>query len=99
MNLPPELVRNVDIETVSETFVDSFGMNSCDGKIVRIDLCVTRLDTIDPKHPPTKPSAKRYPACRLVMQVETLARLCDELQRLLTTVQQQSGRGTSSQGN
>ena len=70
MNLPPELVRYVDVESVSETFVDSVGLNSCDGHIARIELCVTRLDQFDPKSPPSKPSAKKYPACRLVMPMD-----------------------------
>jgi hypothetical protein len=99
MNLPPEMVRYDDVESVSETFVDSVGLNSCDGHIARIELCVTRLDQFDPKSPPSKPSAKKYPACRLVMPMDTLARLAQELQRLLAAAQQQSARPPPGRAN
>jgi len=97
MNVPPQLLRQIESDDVLETFVDSVGMNTCDSKIARIELCVTRPERIDPQHPPAQAKFTRRVVTRIVMPVETLAELynaLDGLRRALEQQQRQSGSTT-----
>lgn len=87
MNIPPTFL---DDPSISETFVDSIGMNTCDGRIARVELCITRLDRVDDKKPVAKFTQR--PACRLVMPFSALVELSNELQRMVATIKQETGK-------
>jgi hypothetical protein len=76
MKLPKKNVRYVDLPEVSETFADSLGLSTFDGQSVRIELCVTRLDE---PNPPKSPTARKYPACRLVLTPQVAVDLFKQL--------------------
>lgn len=86
MKLPPQDVREIDRPELCETFVDSVGLVSFDGQTARIELCVTRYD---PPKPPARPSARKYPAVRLVLPPETLAELFTQLRGVIGALEKQ----------
>jgi hypothetical protein len=86
MQLPADRVTAVDIPGLTETFADSIGALTFDGQTLRAEFCVTRLDPINP---PTPPSAKRYPACRLVLTPNAAIALANQLQGLMQQLQMQ----------
>ena len=85
MKLPPNQVQEIDRPELTETFVDSLGNGSFDGQTARLTLSVTRLDPISPSKPPT---AKRYPACRLVLPPDAVIALFNQLQQLIGVMEQ-----------
>jgi hypothetical protein len=87
MKLPEDQIRYIDLPDVSETFVDSFGTMTFDGQTARIELCVTRMDVpTNPNNPPKKPTAKKYPACRLVLTPDALLDLSNNLQNIINAL-------------
>ena len=86
MNIPKENIQYVDLPELSETFVDSFGTIAFDGQTARIELRVTRMG--EPM-PPAKPTAKRYPAARLVLTPDALLELSNSLQSVINALKQQ----------
>ena len=86
MQLPADRVTAVDIPELSETFADSIGTLTFDGQTLRVEFCVTRFDPISP---PSPPSAKRYPACRLVLAPNAAIALANQLQGLMQQLQMQ----------
>jgi hypothetical protein len=81
MNLPEEQISRIDRPEVPETFVDSLGFFTVDGPIVRIELCVTRMDAPKPPNPPT---AKRHPVCRLVLTPDVIITLSNQLNNIMS---------------
>jgi hypothetical protein len=60
-----------------ETFADSINQVFFDGQTLRINFGVTRVD------PPAQPqTARRYPACRLVLTPGAAVELMNQIQRL-----------------
>jgi|SRR5208283_781784 len=80
MNIPENQILYVDLPDLSETFVDSLGTMIFDGQSARIELRVTRMDEIKPG---VKPTAKRYPACRLVLTPDAFLQLSTQLRNLV----------------
>jgi hypothetical protein len=86
MQIPEDSIRYIDLPDVSETFADSIGFLTFDGQIARIDFCVTR---VDPPKPPEKLTARRYPVCRLALQPDAFLALYNQMQQIITDLQQQ----------
>lgn len=84
MKLPESNVRYIDRPEISETFVDSIGLCIFDGNSVRAELCVDRLD----KPKPPKQTARRYPACRLVLSPDAAVDLFNSLSNIINLMQQ-----------
>lgn len=84
MKIPDDKIRYVDLPDVSETFVDSIGLITFDGQSGRIELCITRMDA--PK-PPNVPTARRYPACRLVLPPLTMLNLYNQLKNIVDALE------------
>ncbi len=90
--------RYVDIPELPETFADTIEEFVFDGVTFRCTFAVTRLDT--PK-PPSPPSGRRYPACRLVLTAKaandlyrTLSHLAAEIEQSRKEKQAQKGPAT-----
>ncbi len=79
-------VRYIDRPELMETFVDSLGMTHFDGVSFRIDLCVKRLD--EPK-PPSPPTQRKYPVCRLVLTPPAMLDMFNQLQKFMGALHQQ----------
>jgi hypothetical protein len=78
---PPEQpalkLEHVDLPDLPETFADSINQVFFDGQTLRINFGVTRVD------PPGQPqTARRYPACRLVLTPGAAVELMNQIQRL-----------------
>lgn len=86
MKFPDKQVKEIDLPELQETFADSMGISTVDGTGARITFCVTRMD---PPTPPQKPTAKRYPACRLVLPIEALVDLFNHLNNLVGALEKQ----------
>jgi hypothetical protein len=77
---PPNLnLTYVDLPQVSETFADSIMSAHFDGQALRIELCVTRLDTGTPQG---VLSGRRYPVCRLVLAAPAAIDLINKMQQV-----------------
>ncbi len=85
MKLSEEQIRYIDLPDVLETFVDSIKSVSFDGDTARIELCVTRVDPLKSKEPPT---ARRYPVCRLAMTPESFLSLANQFQTIMKTLEE-----------
>lgn len=86
MKLPENQIHYIDLPEISETFVDSFGTMMFDGQTARIELRVTRMDDIKP---PVKPTARRYPAVRLVLTPDALLELSNNMQNLINILKKE----------
>ena len=69
----------IDLPDLPETFTDSLHNFFFDGQSLRLTFCVTRYD--DP-NPPAPQTAKRYPACRLVLSPTAALQLIDKMQQV-----------------
>jgi hypothetical protein len=76
-------IQYVDRPELNETFADSIGNVTFDGATVRAELCVTR-----PEDGGRTPSARRTPACRLVLRPDAAVDLFLRLQRLIALMEQ-----------
>jgi hypothetical protein len=72
-------IRYVDRADMAETFADSITGLVFDGQTLRIEFGVTRLDDINANAPRT---ARRYPACRLVLSPATAVELINRMQQI-----------------
>jgi hypothetical protein len=75
----PMTIRYVDRADMAETFADSITGLVFDGQTLRIEFGVTRLDDVKPNAPRT---ARRYPACRLVLSPATAVELINRMQKI-----------------
>lgn len=73
-------IRHIERHDLRETFADSLGTASFDGNTVRIELCVQRLDPLEPARPP---SASQHPVCRLVLAPGVAVALYNQLTQLI----------------
>lgn len=79
--LPPNTpIRRVERCDLQETFADSLGTSTFDGSIVRVELCVQRLDPPETAKPP---SATVHPVCRLVLAPATVVDLYNQLTQII----------------
>jgi hypothetical protein len=72
-------LEQVDLPGLAETFADSINQVFFDGQTLRINFDVTRVDS-----PPQTQTARRYPACRLVLTPTAAVDLMNQIQRLTT---------------
>lgn len=72
-------IRYVDRADMAETFADSVTGLVFDGQTLRIEFGVTRLDDVKANAPRT---ARRYPACRLVLTPATAVELINRMQQI-----------------
>ena len=72
-------IRYVDRADMAETFADSINGLVFDGQTLRIEFGVTRLDDVKVNAPRT---ARRYPACRLVLSPATAVELINRMQQI-----------------
>jgi len=72
-------IRYVDLADMAETFADSINGLVFDGQTLRIEFGVTRLDDVKANAPRT---ARRYPACRLVLPPATAVELINRMQQI-----------------
>lgn len=72
-------IRYVDRADMAETFADSITGLVFDGQTLRIEFGVTRLDDVKANAPR---SARRYPACRLVLSPATAVELINRMQQI-----------------
>jgi hypothetical protein len=72
-------IRYVDRADMAETFADSINGLVFDGQTLRIEFGVTRLDDVKANAPRT---ARRYPACRLVLSPVTAVELINRMQQI-----------------
>jgi hypothetical protein len=72
-------IRYVDRADMAETFADSITGLVFDGQTLRIEFGVTRLDDVKANAPRT---ARRYPACRLVLSPATAVELLNRMQQV-----------------
>jgi hypothetical protein len=75
----PMTIRYVDRADMAETFADSITGLVFDGQTLRIEFGVTRLDDVKANAPRT---ARRYPACRLVLTPATAVELINRMQQI-----------------
>ena len=81
----PATVRYFDRADIDETFADSITSSIFDGQTLRIEFGVTRFDEIKANTPIT---ARRYPACRLVLSPAAAMDLINRMQQIATTLTQ-----------
>lgn len=76
----------VDVPTVTETFVDGVHGVSIHEGVMRMELCVTRVDE---PHPPEPLSGKQFTAMRIAMPVVTAVQLHGQLTQILSVMEKQ----------
>jgi hypothetical protein len=76
---PQVQYQYVDRPDVSETFADFVSRIQFDGQTLRLEFCVSRLEDHKPPAPVT---AKRYPACRLVLSASAAVDLMNKMQQI-----------------
>jgi len=78
---PPQrpTYRYIDRPEISETFADTIESAFFDGQTLRIEFSVSRLD---PLQPPSEPTGRRHPACRLVLPPTTAIDLMNRMQQI-----------------
>ena|SRR5579872_1238888 len=77
----PELkVERVDLPDLRETFADSIEAVHFDGQSLRLTFSVMRFDPSPPRTPPA--TARRYPACRLVLTTQAGIELMNQMEKL-----------------
>jgi len=73
-------VQSIDLPDLPETFADSIETVHFDGQSLRLTFSVTRFGPTPPVTPPV--TARRYPACRLVLTSTAGIELINQMQRL-----------------
>ena len=76
----PVTLQRVDLPELAETFADSIDLVFFDGQTVRIDYGVTRFSQSQQSG---SVSARRLPACRLVLTPGAAVELMNQIQRLM----------------
>jgi hypothetical protein len=78
-------IRYIDLPECRETFADTVIGVFFDGQTMRIEFGTTRMDEMKQGVPLT---ARRYPACRLVLPVNAAIDLINKMQQTATALQQ-----------
>jgi hypothetical protein len=81
----PATFHYVDRPDMVETFVDSVTGLIFDGQTLRLEFGVTRFDEVKPNAPMT---ARRYPACRLVLSTVAAVDLINRMQQIAAALTQ-----------
>jgi hypothetical protein len=81
----PAKVSYLDRAEMEETFADSIIGLIFDGQTLRIEFGVTRLDEMKANSPMT---ARRYPACRLVLPPAAAVDLINRIQQIAAAMVQ-----------
>jgi hypothetical protein len=71
-------IEHVDLPDLPETFADAIDHIHFDGQTLRVNFGVTRVEAVQP----TPTTARRYPACRLVLSSGAAIELMNQMQRL-----------------
>jgi hypothetical protein len=71
--------RYIDRPEISETFADTIESAFFDGQTLGIETSVSRLD---PVKPPSEPTGRRHPACRLVLPPTEESDLINRMQQI-----------------
>ena len=77
---PTLTIKKFDRPELAETFADSIDNIAFDGQSMRIEFCITRMD--QPQTQGAAPSARRYPACRIVLTPGAAVELMNQIQRV-----------------
>jgi hypothetical protein len=75
--------RYIDLPDISEIFADAIESVFFDGQTLRIEFSVSRLD---PFQPPSEPTGRRHPACRLVLPPTAAIDLMNRMQQIGTAL-------------
>jgi hypothetical protein len=78
-------IRTVDRPECQEIFADSVTSLYFDGQTLRLEMSVTRFDEVKPNTPVT---ARRYPACRLVLSPAAALELINRTQQIAAALKQ-----------
>ena len=78
-------IRYIDLPECNETFADTVVGVFFDGQTMRIEFGTTRMDEMKQGVPLT---ARRYPACRLVLPVNAAIDLINKMQQTAAALQQ-----------
>jgi hypothetical protein len=78
-------IRTVDRPECQEIFADSVSGLYFDGQTLRLEMSVTRFDEVKPNTPI---SARRYPACRLVLSPAAALELINRTQQIGAALKQ-----------
>ena len=78
-------IRYIDLPECNETFADTVVGVFFDGQTMRIEFGTTRMDEMKQGVPMT---ARRYPACRLVLPVNAAIDLINKMQQTAAALQQ-----------
>src|SRR5262245_57045904 len=73
-------IEHVDLPDLPETFADAIDHIHFDGQTLRVNFGVTRVGVTQAQ--PTPTTARRYPACRLVLSSGAAIELMNQMQRL-----------------
>jgi len=77
--------RYIDRPECAETFADSIVSVFFDGQALRLEFGISRLDDRKPDAPLT---ARRYPACRLVLPPAAAIELINKMQQIAAALAQ-----------
>ena len=80
------VVHFEDRNEVNEIFADSIHGMIFDGQTMRIEFCVTRMDT---PQPPNEPTARQIPVSRIVLPPNTAIDLYNRLQQILQALEKE----------
>jgi hypothetical protein len=89
-------IQDVDVPSISETFVDAVRGMMFDGQSVRMELCVTRME--EPKNGSGELTGKRQTACRVVLPLSAALELSSKLGSVLTTLAKRGAERKAKQG-
>lgn len=76
----------VDRPEIQEVFADSVKMVSFNDNILRVELCVSRMD--EPK-PPAAPTSRQYPSARLALTPTATLQLYSNLSSIVAALEKQ----------
>ena len=82
---PPVTLQRVDLPELAETFADSIDLVYFDGHTLRIHFAITRFDQPQQSGSVT---ARRLPACRLVLTPKAAADLMKQIQQVMARMVQ-----------
>jgi hypothetical protein len=80
---PQVQYQYVDLPEVSEIFADFVHRIQFDGQTLRLEFGVSRLEDHKPPAPPT---ARRFPACRLVLSATAAVDLMNKMQQITASL-------------
>lgn len=84
-------LRYEDRPELLETFADNVQRMSFDGRTLRIEFCVARMDEPAPAKSgkPAKPAGRALPVCRLVLDLDGAVDLFNKVNTLQAAMERQ----------